>query len=112
MQATLSALKELADVDLVEFTPIEPEENWNIAVSSLSSVDWTKYLIHCDQSSLYFCDGGQRMKAQCAASGEPVLPLTEWVVSQAGTEPVTLQQYSKVGAAFKSPAGNRIAYFT
>lgn len=36
------------------------------------------------------------MKAQCEASGEPVLPLTEWIAGQAGSEPVTLQQYSIV----------------
>lgn len=42
MQAVLNAVKGLADVDLVEFTPIEPEENWNVAVSSLSPVAWTQ----------------------------------------------------------------------
>lgn len=41
------------------------------------------------------------MKAQCAASGEPVLPLTEWIASQADPEPVTLQQYSEVSHAGK-----------
>lgn len=40
------------------------------------------------------------MKAQCAASGEPVLPLTEWIVSQAAEEPIALQQYSEVGFVF------------
>ncbi|KAJ9092883.1 hypothetical protein QFC20_007256 [Naganishia adeliensis] len=90
MQAVLNALKGLADVDLVEFTPIEPEENWNVA------------------SSLYFCDGGQRMKVQCAASGEPVLPLTEWIVSQAAEEPVTLQQYSELMTR-RSELRNRVA---
>lgn len=36
------------------------------------------------------------MKAQCEAAGEPVLPLTQWIVDQAGSEPVTLQEYSSV----------------
>ncbi|KAI5454129.1 hypothetical protein NCC49_005119 [Naganishia albida] len=90
MQAALSAFRAMEGVELVEFTPIEPEESWSVA------------------SSLYFCDGAKRMKAQCAASGEPVLPLTEWIASQAGPEPVTLQQYSELMTR-RSELRNRVA---
>jgi len=30
---------------------------------------------------LYFTDGGERIKRLCAATGEPLLPLTQWILS-------------------------------
>lgn len=33
LQAALSAFREMEGVELVEFTPIEPEESWSVAVS-------------------------------------------------------------------------------
>lgn len=35
MQAALKALRVCEGVELVEFTPREPEENWDVAVSAL-----------------------------------------------------------------------------
>ncbi|GHJ84115.1 hypothetical protein NliqN6_0517 [Naganishia liquefaciens] len=90
VQAALTALRQCEGIELVEFTPREPEESWDVA------------------RSLYFCDAGQRMKAQCVASGEPVLPLTQWIVDQAGSEPVTLQQYSSLMTR-RSELRNRVA---
>lgn len=38
---------------------------------------------------LYFTDGGARVRNLAAASGEPILPLTEWVLSAAKDTPAT-----------------------
>ncbi|KAJ9093427.1 hypothetical protein QFC21_006458 [Naganishia friedmannii] len=94
MEATLSALRSCTDVELVEFLPIEPEECWNLAASHNTITLRFVLVLNELEGKLYFCDGGQRLRAQCAASGEPVLDLSEWILSQAAPEPVTLQEYS------------------
>ncbi|UKZ71116.1 uncharacterized protein TrAtP1_012079 [Trichoderma atroviride] len=63
------ALRELVDkvnkiphVEVVNFPPYKHDEAWAIA------------------SSLYFTDGGEADLAVMAESGEPLLPLTEWII--------------------------------
>ncbi|KAM0263954.1 hypothetical protein ACHAQJ_000989 [Trichoderma viride] len=65
------ALRELVDkvsnvphVEVVNFPPYKHDEAWAIA------------------SSLYFTDGGEADIAVMAESGEPLLPLTEWIIKQ------------------------------
>ncbi|KAJ9091276.1 hypothetical protein QFC19_009186 [Naganishia cerealis] len=80
IEAAVSALKGCADIELVEFLPIEPEESWDIAAS-----------IKSDSFSRVYSVERTYLPAP---SGEPVLDLSEWIVSQASSEPVTLQEYS------------------
>ncbi|OCF36007.1 hypothetical protein I317_00529 [Kwoniella heveanensis CBS 569] len=53
-----------AGFELVDVKPYKSEEAWNII------------------SSLYFTDGGQINRNYAARTGEPLLPLTEWILSQ------------------------------
>jgi amidase len=63
------ALREFVDkvsnvphVEVVDFPPYKHDEAWAIA------------------ASLYFTDGGEADIAVMAESGEPLLPLTEWII--------------------------------
>ncbi|KAM0473625.1 hypothetical protein ACHAPX_008030 [Trichoderma viride] len=65
----MRALKEFVNkvsnvphVEVVDFPPYKHDEAWAIA------------------SSLYFTDGGEADLAVMAESGEPLLPLTEWII--------------------------------
>ncbi|ODN95759.1 hypothetical protein L198_04377 [Cryptococcus wingfieldii CBS 7118] len=64
------ALKTAADslkkagYEVVDFEPFKAAESWELV------------------SSLYFTDGGARIIKCAAESGEPVLPLTKWIMSQ------------------------------
>lgn len=54
-----------AGFEVVDVAPYRSREAWDLI------------------SSLYFTDGGRRVRGLCAATGEPVLPLTEWVLQGA-----------------------------
>ncbi|ORY23703.1 amidase signature domain-containing protein [Naematelia encephala] len=53
-----------AGLVVVECTPWKAKESWELI------------------SSLYWTDGGARVKTALEESGEPMLPLTEWILSQ------------------------------
>jgi hypothetical protein len=83
------ALKMLVDVlrtdpalEIVEYKPFKHLEAGALAVSRVSSF-YFRALAHSPdpQHELYFVDGGEYVRARAAASGEPVLPLTEWVIT-------------------------------
>ncbi|CAD6585111.1 MAG: hypothetical protein TREMPRED_004052 [Tremellales sp. Tagirdzhanova-0007] len=57
-----------AGLEVVKFEPYKSAEAWEIV------------------SSLYFSDGGARVRQAAHDSGEPLLPLTEWILSQNTTE--------------------------
>ncbi|KAL1409385.1 hypothetical protein Q8F55_003368 [Vanrija albida] len=54
--------------DVVDFTPYRTAESWAI--------------LH----KLYFTDGGAYVRGLAAATGEPILPLTEWIMAGAVAE--------------------------
>ncbi|GFZ50431.1 Putative amidase C550.07 [Saitozyma sp. JCM 24511] len=53
-----------AGFEVVDYAPFRQAEGWEII------------------SSLYFTDGGERIKRAMAATGEPTLPLTKWIMEQ------------------------------
>ncbi|KAK8843495.1 hypothetical protein IAR55_007155 [Kwoniella newhampshirensis] len=63
LQMAVEKLKK-AGMEVVDYQPYKTKENWDII------------------SSLYFTDGGEAVKAAAAESGEPLLPLTEWIIKQ------------------------------
>lgn len=62
LEGSVAKLK-AAGFELVDVQPHKSREAWD--------------LIH----RLFFTDGGKRVRDLCAASGEPVLPMTEWVMA-------------------------------
>ncbi|KAK3675405.1 hypothetical protein LTR78_004915 [Recurvomyces mirabilis] len=63
IKSVLSRLKDHSDIEVVDFPPYKPEEAWRII------------------SSLYFADGAEEEKAAINASGEPMLPLTDFIIT-------------------------------
>ena len=63
MDTLVSKLRDHADVEIVEFPPYKHDEAWRII------------------SSLYFADNGTQELAAINASGEPVLPLTDFILT-------------------------------
>ncbi|WWD20966.1 hypothetical protein CI109_105445 [Kwoniella shandongensis] len=58
-----------AGLEVVEYKPFGTAESWDII------------------SSLYMTDGGERVRGHVAESGEPLLPLTEWIMQNAKVRP-------------------------
>ncbi|KAL1404964.1 hypothetical protein Q8F55_008576 [Vanrija albida] len=65
LDAAVAKLK-AAGHEVVEFAPFKSAENWDII------------------SKLYWPDNGALVRRHLANSGEPMRPLTEWIISQAG----------------------------
>ncbi|EMC94858.1 hypothetical protein BAUCODRAFT_74044 [Baudoinia panamericana UAMH 10762] len=64
IQTLVSALQSHPDIEIIPFPPYKHAEAWRII------------------SSLYFADGGAEEKAAINASGEAILPLTEFILTQ------------------------------
>jgi hypothetical protein len=79
----VNALSASPDFVVVDFEPFKSKDAWSIIVSSVE-LQLTK-CADTSQSKLYYTgDGGARLYEQCKASGEPVLPLTKWILEEAG----------------------------
>lgn len=76
----LRALKEVAEackaagMKVVDWTPVEHDKCWDII------------------TALYFEDGGKRMRELMAEGGEPVLPLTEWILTRPNVKYRTVEE--------------------
>ena len=62
LQEVVDKLKDVQSVEIVEWKPYKHDEAWTII------------------SSLYFCDGGQEEFAAIDASGEPLRPLSKFIL--------------------------------
>jgi amidase len=62
LREVVSRLKEVKNVEIVDWKPHLHDEAWAII------------------SSLYFTDGGSEDEEVMAESGEPMLPLTKWII--------------------------------
>lgn len=60
-------LQRSTQIQVVPFTPYEHEEAWKIITAN------------------FFEDGGAKIRETCAASGEPLRPLTKWILEQCET---------------------------
>ncbi|KAK4545429.1 hypothetical protein LTR36_002779 [Oleoguttula mirabilis] len=78
-----------ADIEIVEFPPYKHAEAWRIL------------------SALYFADGAAEEKAAIAASGEPVRPLTEWILEATGARELSVAELWK---ATEARDGYKAAY--
>lgn len=58
----------------------------------------TRASLDPSQTGLYFADGGRAVLAAIARSGEPVLPLTSWIIGQGSGIPLTAEAYFEVRA--------------
>ncbi|WVQ75518.1 hypothetical protein IAR50_005143 [Cryptococcus sp. DSM 104548] len=67
-----------AGFEVVDFEPFRAAESWELI------------------SSLYFTDGGARIRKYAAESGEPILPLTKWIMSQNCRERTMEEHYQLV----------------
>ncbi|GME60352.1 hypothetical protein Z519_08470 [Neofusicoccum parvum] len=76
----IRALKEVAEacrvagMKVVDWTSLEHEKAWSLI------------------SRLYFPDGGEDTINVIQESGEPLLPLTEWIIKQPGVKKLTIQE--------------------
>lgn len=74
-----------AGFDLVDVKPYKSREAWELI------------------NTLYFTDGGKRVRDLCAATGEPILPLTQWVMQNAREIDATeLRSLVKTREAFRA----------
>lgn len=64
IQEIVDKLKDVQGVEIVEWKPYKHDEAWSII------------------SNLYFCDGGQEEFAALEASGEPLRPLTNFILKE------------------------------
>lgn len=62
------------EIELVDYDLYDPAEGWKVV------------------SQLYFTDGGERLRATLAKTGEPVLPLTEFALSFPGVKKLTIPE--------------------
>ncbi|KAJ7753941.1 amidase signature domain-containing protein [Mycena maculata] len=74
LQALVDALDKDPAFEVVEYAPFKHLEASELA------------------HELYFPDGGARVRARIARSGEPVLPLTEWVITRPTVKYHTLEE--------------------
>lgn len=78
---TMRAMKEVRDDvvaaghKVVDWVPLDHAKGWSIV------------------SRLYFPDGGKRCLDVIKESGEPVLPLTQWIIDQPGVKELTIHEY-------------------
>lgn len=78
---TTRALSIVADAckaaghSVVDWVPLEHEKAWSIV------------------SRLYWTDGGKAVLQRISESGEPVLPLTDWIIDQPGVKDLTMHEY-------------------
>ena len=68
LEEAIRKLSNSSRVDLVPFKPFKHAESWNIL------------------SSLYFEGCGKKMRDLIESSGEPLLPLTEWILQATSNE--------------------------
>ncbi|TXT04813.1 hypothetical protein VHUM_04081 [Vanrija humicola] len=66
LDAAVAKLKASGDFDVVDYAPFRSADNWEII------------------SALYWPDNGKAVYDHIAGTGERVVPLTEWIISQAG----------------------------
>ncbi|KAH6607064.1 amidase [Trichoderma cornu-damae] len=64
MRRVADALRRSVDVQVVSFSPMAHARAWSIVAAN------------------YFEDGGANIRAICERGGEPVLPLTEWIIGE------------------------------
>ena len=64
MEELVSHLRRVPNIEVVDWTPYPHDEAWAVI------------------SSLYFTDGSVENAATIAESGEPWLPLTEWIIKE------------------------------
>jgi hypothetical protein len=58
----------------------------SVVARSLGAAEGVLTYLSTWQHRLYFPDGGKRMRDLAALSGEPILPLSEWVLAQGDKE--------------------------
>jgi amidase len=92
LQDAVGKLKS-AGFEVVDYSPFRQAEGGEIIVSKRHSHELTT------QSSLYFTDGGERIKRAMAATDEPTLPLTKWIMEQ-NTQPRSALEVFEVGRCF------------
>ncbi|KAF7329272.1 Amidase domain-containing protein [Mycena kentingensis (nom. inval.)] len=68
LNALVEALKQNESIEVVDYVPFKHREASELA------------------HQLYFIDGGARIRAKAAETGEPVLPLTEWVLTHSSVK--------------------------
>lgn len=66
LDTAVEKLKASGDFEIVEYSPLKSAENWEII------------------TKLYWLDNGKMVYEQIAKTGEPVVPLTDWIISQGG----------------------------
>ncbi|GMK54264.1 hypothetical protein CspeluHIS016_0108500 [Cutaneotrichosporon spelunceum] len=67
LETAVDKLKAAGDFEILEYTPFKSAENWDII------------------SKLYWLDNGRLVYEHIGATGEPVVPLTNWIIQQAGS---------------------------
>ncbi|TXT04819.1 hypothetical protein VHUM_04087 [Vanrija humicola] len=77
---TAVAKLKAAGHEVVEFAPFKSAENWDII------------------SKLYWPENGAMVRQHLANSGEPMRPLTEWIISQAGNKERSWAELTKLVA--------------
>lgn len=99
LEVTIAELEKREDIELVEFSLPDSEKNWKTIVRPLFLVSRSLELKKGRddlQASLYTPDAGIEMRRDAAQSGEPLHPLTEWLIQEGPAEPLSFQGYLDV----------------
>ncbi|CAK9786273.1 putative amidase [Cutaneotrichosporon oleaginosum] len=80
LETAVEKLKATGEFEIVEYKPLKSAENWDII------------------SKLYWLDNGKMVYDHIAASGEPIVPLTDWIIQQAGGVDRTKEQAFEIVA--------------
>ncbi|KAL9082636.1 MAG: hypothetical protein Q9165_008834 [Trypethelium subeluteriae] len=81
LKEVTGSLKAVDEVELVEWLPWKHDYAWDVTVG-LSTNPNCRRLIWNSQTALYFCDGGKDEKEIIDASGEPWLPLSNFIIKE------------------------------
>ncbi|KAF7290792.1 Amidase domain-containing protein [Mycena indigotica] len=87
------ALKGIDDIEVVDYKPFKHHK--------------ASALAH----ELYFTDGGARIRSKAAETGEPILPLTEWVITYPSVKDHTMHEHWELAVEREVLRAEYLEYF-
>lgn len=91
LKTLVDALSKIPAFEIVEYAPFKHLQVSALAVSMRMS-NCPRGLTIGVQHELYFVDGGARIRERAAVTGEPILPLTEWVITRPTVKDHTMDE--------------------
>ncbi|KAJ6530042.1 amidase signature domain-containing protein [Mycena vulgaris] len=93
LDTLVAALKKHSAFEIVDYAPFKHFEAGELA------------------HELYFVDGGARVREKAAVTGEPVLPLTEWVITRPSVKNHTIHELWEMNIRRETLRGEYLAHY-